>query len=554
MSSGLDHEVSRYALNVIEGKIIAAPLVRAQCERHLRDLETGGDRGLWFDGEAATRFLNFTRFFNHTTGPLAGRMLEMEPWQVFSFGSLYGWKREDGFRRFRIGYNQIAKKNGKTTMAVLPALYGLTFDREGSPQVYAAATTGRQAGNLFEDARTQAQSSELRPLLDARHYEIRCPATNGVMRILTRSPDAADGFNPHVTIGDEVHRWRGRELGELIRKSMIARSQPIYWMITTAGDSLQSYCGEMRLYAEAVATGAVLDDQFFAFVSEPPASADPGDPTTWAMANPNLGVSVPEEEIRQLWQEARAIPGRLPGFLRFHCNRFTDGAEAWISSEVWATGGEPIEEDFLKRKPCYAGLDLSNTLDLSAYALAFPIGEEIFLLVRSFIATGGNLGSLADRARSDGADYVAWHSRGWLEQHHGGIDEARILERIKEDAARFDIREFAYDRWGMAGLRGELKNLFGQRFVEHGQGYASMSAPMKRFELKAMQGRIRHGGNEALARAVRNVFRESDAAENIKPSKAKSLGRIDPAVASIMALGRADAAAPKRRRAGDIAI
>lgn len=555
MTAPIDHPTSRFPLDVVEGRVLAAPLVRAQCERHLPDLEAAGDRGLWFDCEAATRFSNFSRMFNHTTGPLAGRPIELSSWQAFVFGSIYGWKQDDGLRRFRIAYNQIAKKNGKTTMAVLPALYGLTLDREGAPQVFASATSRDQAGILFEDARRQAISSEISPLLNVLQYEIRCPHTNGVFRCLTREPGSADGINPHVAVADEIHRWRSGELGGIIRNSMIARSQPLYWMITTAGSTLQSYCGENRLYAEAVATRVVQNDSFFAFVAEPPADADIADPHTWAMANPNLNISIREEELRRLHQEATAIPGRMPDFVRLHVNRFTDGAEGWISSEVWAGGNAQIREADLEGRPCFVGLDLSSTVDLSAYALAFPFDDRIVLIVRSFIATGGHLGTLEGRARRDGADYVAWEHEGWLEQHRqGAIDEARILARIKADALRFDVRELAYDRWGMASLRVELQQIFGNRFIEHGQGYGSMSAPMKRFEQRAMQGTIQHGGNPLLARAVRNTHRESDAAENIKPSKAKSFGRIDPAVASIMAVGRVDAHIKPRRASRLIVI
>ncbi|MCE8421451.1 phage terminase family protein, partial [Rhodovulum sulfidophilum] len=124
--------------------------------------------------------------------------------------------------------------------------------------------------------------------------------------------------------------------------------------------------------------------------------------------------------------------------------------------------------------------------------------------------------------------------------------EDQVIERLETIRARFDLRELAYDRWGMKYM---AKELLKRRFplVEHGQGYGSMSSPMKRFEEAVAKGRIRHAGNPVLAWAVGNVHRDEDAAENIKPNKARSKGRIDPAVAAIMALGRAEAAEGRRR-------
>ncbi|TMV68612.1 terminase, partial [Thioclava sp. BHET1] len=130
----IDHPVSRYALDVVEGREIAGELVRLSCQRHLTDLETGADRGLWFDCTAASRVTNFAKIIQHTTGPLAGKPLELQPWQVFRHGSVFGWKKEDGRRRFRNTYHQVAKKNGKTTDTAVPMLFTQLFDREAAPQ------------------------------------------------------------------------------------------------------------------------------------------------------------------------------------------------------------------------------------------------------------------------------------------------------------------------------------------------------------------------------------------------------------------------------------
>ncbi|RHZ90431.1 terminase [Cereibacter sphaeroides] len=542
----IDHPVSRYALDVVEGRETAGELVRLACLRHLTDLETGRDRGLWFDCKAASRVLNFAELIQHTTGPLAGRPLTLRPWQAFRHGSVFGWKKEDGLRRFRTTYHQVAKKNGKTTDTAVPALFTALFDREAAPQGYCAATTRDQAGLLFRELKRMIRASpHLSALMQVWRTSIEVPATEGLIACLSRDGNSSDGINPHFAARDEVHRWTDRELAEVLTNSMIARAQPIDWAITTAGADRASLCGEMRDYAEEVVRGTVADDSFFAYVAEPPQDCDVADPHFWKMANPNLGVAFSEERFGEMYREATVISGKMPNFRRLHMNLWTEGAQTWIARDVWDRGAEPFDPRSLYGLPAWVGLDLSKTTDLTAISVAVPKDGQIYLLAYSFLPEGPK-GFIA-RAQKEKREYVAWRDAGWLEVHSGGvIDEDQVIERLETIRARFDLRELAYDRWGMKYM---AKELLKRRFplVEHGQGYGSMSSPMKRFEEAVAKGRIRHAGNPVLAWAVGNVHRDEDAAENIKPNKARSKGRIDPAVAAIMALGRAEAAEGRRR-------
>lgn len=550
----IDHPVSRYALDVLEGKETVGPLVRMACERHLLDLETGADRGLYFDCQSADMVLRFAGLIRHTTGAMAGAALQLQPWQVFRHGSVFGWKRSDGLRRFRSTYHQVGKKNGKTTDTAVPMLFTQLFDGEGAPQGYCAATTRDQAGLLFNEMKRMIKGSpHLSQLLKVWKTQIASPRTNGFIQALSRDGNSADGINPHFAARDEVHRWTDRDLAEVVTNSMLARSQPIDWAITTAGADRTSLCGEIREYSERVLRGDVTDDTMFAYVAEPPEDADPSDPATWRMGNPNLGVAFTELDFRRIHDEAQAIRGKMPNFRRLHLNLWTEGAQTWIARDVWDRGLAVARFDPAKLygRKAWVGLDLSRTTDLTSIVVAVPVEGVIYLLCYSFIAEGPK-GFIA-RAQSENKAYVAWKDDGWLEVHKGGvIDEDQIIERMKWLRDRFDLQEVAYDRWGMRYVAGELDKL---RFplLEHGQGYASMSPATKRFEEAVIQNRLRHGGNPVLAWAVGNVLLDMDAAENVKPNKKKSTGRIDPAVASIMAVGRAEVGEGKRR-ARDVLI
>jgi phage terminase large subunit-like protein len=188
---------------------------------------------------------------------------------------------------------------------------------------------------------------------------------------------------------------------------------------------------------------------------------------------------------------------------------------------------------------------LSNKVDTTAIVVAVPVGGLIYLITYTFIPEGPK--GFIQRAQTEKREFIGWRDAGWLEVHTGGsIDEQKLENRLEWIRAKFDLQEVAYDPWGMKYLADKLDK---KRFpmVEHRQGFASMSNPMKRFEEKVAQGRIRHGGNPVLAWQVGNVHRDEDAAENVKPNKKKSSGRIDAAVAAIMALGRAETNEQKRK-------
>lgn len=545
----IDHPVSRYATGVVEGDIIAGDLVRMACERHLMDLETGADRGLYFDCDAASRIIRWAGMLQHTTGPMGGQPLKLEPWQEFRHGSVFGWKhRETGLRRFRSTYHQVGKKNGKTTDTGVPMLFTQLFDGEAAPQGYCAATTKDQAGLLFKEMKRMIKRSPfLGQMMKVWRTSIETPRTDGSIACLSRDGDSSDGINPSFLARDEMHRWTDRELADTIVESMIARDQPIDWVITTAGQDRNSLCGEIRGYAESVLGGKVEDDAFFGFVAEPPADCDPSDPIAWAMGNPNLGVSKKQEAMQATLRSALAIAGKMPNFRRFHLNLWTEGAQSWIAPDVWDHGmaSAPFDPAMLFGRKAWVGLDLSNKIDTTAIVVAVPVDGLIYLITYTFLPEGPK--GFIQRAQTEKREYVGWRDQGWLEIHKGGtIDEDQIANRLEWIRKNFDLQEVAYDPWGMKYLADKLDK---RRFpmVEHRQGYASMSNPMKRFEEKVAQNKIRHGGNPVLGWQVGNVHRDEDAAENVKPNKKKSTGRIDAAVAAIMALGRAEVGEEKRK-------
>lgn len=532
--------VTAYAEAVAEGALVTGRLVRLAAERHLRDLATAGERDLHFDDDAAERAVMFYRFCPHIKGEWATdatKGIELEPWQAFIVGSLFGWKRADGSRRFRTAYIEVARKNGKSTMmAPLGLLLGF-FDGEPGAEVYSAATTRDQAKIVWNDAR---QMVIKRPALKARvtaaAHSLHSAATASLFRPLASEADNLDGLNIHGAIVDELHAHPTRAVVDVLETATGARRQPLITYITTAGYDRHSVCWSHHQYSERVLDGTVADDTWFAYVAGLDEGDDWSDPSVWVKANPNLGVSVKPDDLERKCARAQEMPTEQQEFRRKHCNEWVESATAWLAHGVWDRGNAPVDPEVLVGRTCYGGLDLSSTTDLTSLVLLFPDDAGGYdALCWAWVPEE----NLRKRAERDRVPYTVWREQGFIEATDGDVVDYDAVEaRVKWAAQRFRLRELAIDRWNSTGTQTRLM-AEGITVVPFGQGFASMTAPTKEWEKLAIEGKIRHGGHPVLRWCVGNTVVQMDPAGNVKPAKDKSTERIDALVAGVMALGRA---------------
>ena len=537
-------ELERYVDDVLDGRRVECQWVRLACERHRGDLERGSERGLWFDeraGQVAVVF--FEKVLRHSKGEWAGMPVRLEPWQQFIVGSLVGWKRDDRSRRFRTAYVEVPRKNGKTLLAAGMGLFLMAADGEPGAEVYSAATTREQARLSHGEAVRMVKQSpllgrELRLFKDNIHSE----RSFSKFEPLSSDFNSLDGLNVHGAICDELHAWKGRELWDVLETAMGARRQPLMVAITTAGSDRQSLCRQLHDYTQKVGAGVVDDDSFFGMIYTLDEGDEWDDEGAWAKANPNLGVSKSLDDMRRLAARAREMPAQLNAFLRLHLDVWTQSESRWIDPGVWAGCNlGPVDEGELAGRVCYGGLDLSTTTDISALVWVFPppaggdAGAPFVVLPRFWVPEE----NMMQRSRNDRVPYEAWARAGLVTPTPGNvIDYAFILDQVAKDVARFGVKEIAFDRWGATALVTQMQER-GWQVVEFGQGFASMSAPMKELEKLALSRRLNHGGNPVLAWMADNVTASVDPAGNVKPDKGKSRERIDGIVALIMGLDRA---------------
>ncbi|MDV2503095.1 MAG: terminase TerL endonuclease subunit [bacterium] len=538
--------VKAYMVGVRSGKIPASKYIRLAVERHRRDLKEGSARGLYFDEDAGARAVQFFPIYlKHSKGEWAGRPFELAPWQMFIVWVLFGWMNADGHRRFRVAYIEMPRKNGKSTLAAGVGCYMLVADKEPGAEIYTAATKRDQAKIIHDEAVRMVETSKgLDPWCKVVRNNISVLRTNSKWEPLGADSKTMDGLNVHCGILDELHAHPDREVWDKIRTGTGSRRQPLTFAVTIAGTDVKTtICGEQHDYSKRVLDGTIQRDTHFAFIAAIDEGEDWADEKAWARANPNLGVSVKIEYLRDEYETAVEIPAYQNAFKRFHLGLWVKQISRYIPMGPWDEIGElPVVEEQLLGRPCFSGLDLASVTDLAALVHLFPDDDEIegnegmFDAVCRFWTPEE---TVLERARADRVDYRLWIEQGWITATPGNvIDYRNIDQQFDIDAQKFDILEVPFDRWGATKLVQELADR-GLKVIQFGQGYKDMTAPTKELLKLVLQKRIRHGGNPVLRWMMDNLVVEMDAAANVKPNRAKSREKIDGVVALIMAIDRA---------------
>jgi len=538
---------TKYARDVVAGRIVAGPHVRAQCRRHLADLKNGEKRGLVWRIDQAQRVIDF---FEQVLVLEGARPFLLQPWQAFIVGSLFGWYRQEGpnadqTRRFRAAYMETAKGNGKSPLAAGIGLTGLAIDGEPAAEIYSAAVTRDQASIVFRDAKRMVdESPDLSDLILNEAHTLSIGATHSVMRAVSSEHRGLDGKRVHIALIDELHEHPNSLVVDKMRLGQKGRQNPLIFMITNAGYDRNSVCWREHEYAVQVAHGAVENDAYFSYVCALDEGDDYRDPKVWVKTNPNLGVSVHPRYLQELIEEASGMPAKLNLILRLNFCVWTESHTVWISAEAWNRNAGGVDVAAIAKRntgrPVYIGLDLASVSDLAAAALAFPVEDDpeaYDVLIRCWLCED----AFTRRAKMGREPYEMWRDQGFITVTPGGATDYDTIERdIIADAKRYDVREIVYDRYWASQLVAHLQdNLGEERVIQFGQGFVSMNAPTKEVERLAARTKFRHGGNPLLAWTISNVAIAQDPAGNQKPDKARSAEKIDPAVALVMAIGRA---------------
>ena len=495
-----------------------------------------------YSKDAADYAVLFIESLKHTKGSWYRKPFELIDWQERIIRDVFGILKPNGYRQFNTAYIEIPKKQGKSELAAAVALLLTCGDGEERAEVYGCAADRNQAKIVYDVA---VDMVRLCPALDRRvkilesQKKLIYLPTNSTYQVLSADVANKHGFNTSGVIFDELHTQPNRKLYDVMTKgSGDARTQPLYFLITTAGTDTNSICYEVHQKALDIIEGRKIDPTFYPVIYGAAESDDWTDPKVWKKANPSLGITVGIDKVQAACNSAKQNPGEENAFRQLRLNQWVKQAVRWMPMDKWDACAFPVDPDDLEGRVCYGGLDLSSTTDITAFVLVFPPRDETdkYVVLPYFWIPEDNVDL---RVRRDHVPYDLWEKEGYLETTEGNVIHYGFIEKFIENLGkRFNIREIAFDRWGAVQM---VQNLEGMGFtvVPFGQGFKDMSPPTKELMKLVLEKRIAHGGHPVLQWMMDNIFIRRDPAGNIKADKEKSTEKIDGAVAMIMALDRA---------------
>lgn len=544
-----------YAERVVRREEVAGKYERLACQRFLDDLARGASAEFpyYFDEAAGSRACRFVELLPHIKGEWAkpvyrdGRLfyakIKLEDWQVFIVINLFGWRHvETQLRRFLRAYEEVARKNAKSTLAAAILLFMTVADAEPGAHAYSAATTGEQAREVFDVARNMALRDpefQRRFGMTIGKHDLTVEQTASSAKPLNAEGSTLDGLNVHFSVIDELHAHKTRAVFDVIDSATGARSQPLILLITTAGSDTSGICYEQRDYTIKVLERTLLtptgtDETWFGVIFTLDDDDVWHDPAVWRKANPNLGVSVKQDDMAAACRKALAMPGALAGFMTKRLNKWVNADTTWMPPEEWkACGNDKLSMDDFAGERCYVGLDLAEKRDFAAKANVFQRGETFYLFIRLYL-------NEAAVSESGNAHLEGWGKAGYVQVTDGNITDFDVIASdLRNDCGRFDVQEIAYDP--------ALSRYFATKLVEEGlpmveirQAPMFYTQPLIQVENLVLERKLQHEGNPVMTWMISNVVVTTSRITGLKhPTKSREENKIDGPVAALMALGRA---------------
>lgn len=550
MSATYAERALAYANRVISGEEGAGLFERLACKRYLRDLGRQGTPGFPYviDERLGSRACQFIELLSHVKGEwakpiyedgvLSYAKIELIDWQVFIEFNLFAWVHVDTrLRRFRRVYEEIARKNAKSTRVAGRLLF-LTFaDGEPGAMSYSAATTGKQALEVFDPARQMVlRDEEFRQRFGVTvgRHDITAQADASSLQIINSEASTQDGLNLHAAAVDELHAHKKRDLWDVLDSADGARSQPMISAITTAGKNMSGICYEHRGYTIKVLQQIHADETWFGIIFTIDKGDDWTDPKVWRKANPNIGISAKLDKLEAACNKAKATPSARGNFMTKHLNVWTNAGDAWMDMEKWRACEDlkMREEDFAGCEG-YGGLDLAQKNDFAAYPKIFLKGDTWHVFTRLYY----NQTALEESAN---AQLPGWVEEKFVKVNPGNLTDFDVIaDDMRADCKLHDMQEIGFDPALSMYFAGKLVDE-GLPLVQIGQRSLFFTQVLLQVENLVLAGKIKHDGNPVMDWMISNlVVKVSKFNELRSPTKDRDEDKIDGAMALLIAFGRA---------------
>lgn len=490
-----------------------------------------------FDVEKAQRPIRFIETMcHHSKGKWAGKPVKLELWQKALIEAIFGFVDQDtGLRKYKKVVFDVAKKNGKSTIASGIGLYGLTNDGEGGAEVYSIAKIKDQAKIVWTEAKHMVGKSPLlakglRTTISGIYYDKK----DAIFQPLASETNSLDGKNPYYVLADEVWAWEDMGLLDIMEDGMSAREQPLLFETSTMGtirgkvfDNEYEYC-EKILKGYEGQSGGITDETLLPIIYELDSVDEWLDEECWFKANPNLGISKGLDYMRDKVNKAKNNPLALTNLLCKDFNIRQTSLSSWLTYEE--LNCELTYSDF-RDHYCIGGCDLSSTTDLSCATLIASVKGQIFVKQMYWIPER----MMAQKINEDKIPYDKWKALGWLRTSEGTkVNYSDVTTWFVEQVEKYDLRPLwvGYDSWNAQYWKDEME-AYGFDMVEVRQGAKTMSTPMKQLKADLIDKKVNYNNNPILKWCLSNLSIKADENENIRPVKDKQTQRIDGAVSLI---------------------
>lgn len=515
--------------------------VRLAAKRFLTDLKRARGPKPAFDWSPAqaNQACEFIQRLPHVEGSWGGdNLIRLEPAQVFFLCNLFGFRRQDGTRRFTSALFAVARKNAKSTLAAAILLYCFCCEAEIGPQVLSAATTGDQARIVWSVAKRMVQ--KLPDLQEAFTVEAFANAiaryeVGGTFKPINAKASTQDGLNPSALSFDELHAHKTRDLFDVLRSAAGSRKNPLFLYTTTEGYENLGPWQEIRTFAQQVLDKIVDADHFLAVYYGLDDEDDDFDQSKWIKANPLLGVSVTLDKMKEYAYEAQQQPGALAEFRIKRLNRRAASADGFVDLLRWRKCGGAVDVNRMVGYPCWAGLDLGATKDMTAFALLWDVDGVWHVWVKYWVPSN----AVEQRNSRGTVRYQPWVEVGHVVVTEGDATDYDIIEQdVIQLCSLYKPTEVAFDAWNAQQLCNNLMEN-GLPMVQFVQGPKSFHPAMQALELAYTKGTLCHGNNPVLNWNAANLIARKDINNNMAPDKKRAPEKIDGIVALLMAMGRA---------------
>lgn len=496
-------------------------------------------------GERAVEFL---RRLKHPKSTLPRKQFQLDPWQERIVRAIYGPRDDAGNRMVSTVVILVPRGNRKTSLsAALALLHTIGPERVSGGEVIFAACDRGQAGIAFKEARgiVQADPKHLVPVTkvyDAFNSakKITYPRDGTELEVISADAPSKEGRTPSFVLADELHVWRGDGLWTVLTNGLDKIDNTLLVVATTAGRGDDTKAWEVIERARKIARGEIVDPSWLPVLFEAPADCDYTDEELWKRVNPGSAHGYPSiAGFRKHLARAKDSPTERARLLQYKLNVWqAHSTSPFVDMAIYDQGAAPVDYEAFRGAPCWIGVDMSKTTDLSAVVACFRDGDTYTVLPHFFCPEQ----DIRKRGNTDGVDYVRWAKEGHMTATPGNsIDNRAVADHIRDLNSRFDVKEIGFDVTFAQAVMGPLAEE-GLPVIAIPQRWQVQSPALNVLEASIIDGRFKHGGHPVLRWNFSNIaISRIGPNENPVIGKDKSTDRVDGASATWMAVSRAAA-------------